>query len=212
MEDFQVDTPEEINTGAKLYPKDIIGHMLLIWAIDYIPHSPTQFNDGSDPNKPCDVVVVDVVDLDQVDPETGQIGLVSRGSWWRQGRLIQRLRPRVGMHNPLLMRMAKGLGANGAFELVDLSFDQNALGRAKAWWANSGGHEPTQARNGASLAGTKPTQVAQASAPPPPPSPLEQQANAAIGINQAQQATLERLRRLGQPNTLNSTQSDTPPF
>ncbi len=206
MEGFQIDTPEPLATGTKIYPKDVINHVLLVWAVDYIPHSPTQYNDGSDPKKPCDVVVVDVVDLDQVD-EDGELGLVSRGSWWRQGRLIQRLKGRVGKPNPMIGRMAKGVGANGAFELIDLSADAKAVSRANAWWMKNqdftvtpyGDESPQQ-----------PQHIVAATTPPPPPSTLEQQANQSLGLTHNQESALDRLRRMGSQATRQS--NDLPPF
>ena len=196
--DLIIDEPEEINTGVKAYPKDIVNHTLLVWAVDYIPHSPTQFNDGTDPKKPCDVVVVDLVDLDQLDEDSGQLGQVSRGTWWRQGRLIQRLKPRVGKPNPLIGRMTKGLGPNGAFELMDLSADPKALARANAWWNANGGFTPSTP-NGSNPEPQVEVQVSAQSNPPPAPSPLEQQANQSLGrpITPHEQETLDRLRRLG---------------
>jgi len=197
--DLVIDEPEELNTGTKLYPKDIINHTVLVWAIEYIAHSPTQFNDGSDPKKPCDVVVVDLIDLDQVSEE-GSPGLVSRGSWWRQGRLIQRLKPRVGKPNPLIGRITKGLGPNGAFELMDLSADEKALARARNWWAINGGFTPSQPFNATNQAPpmTSVTVSAQSN-PTPPPSALEQLANSSLGRSPQQESvTMERLRRLGE--------------
>lgn len=200
-----IEEPDPISTGTKIYPKDVINHVLLVWATQYIEHSPTQYNDGSDPNKPCDVVVVDVVDLDQLGDD-GQLGLVSHGSWWRQGRLIQRLKTRVGRANPMLGRMAKGLGANGAFELVDLSADERALARAQAWYAAHPDFEPLFPGLTPQVK-AQPEMIYQATTPPPQPSPLEQQANQSLGLNPGQESALDRLRRLG-----GKAQSDTPPF
>jgi hypothetical protein len=196
FDDLVIDQADEFNTGVKAYPKDVINHVLMVWAIQYIEHSPTQFNDGSDPSKPCDVVVVDLIDLDQVD-EDGQLGQVSRGTWWRQGRLIQKLRGRVGKPNPLLGRMTKGVGPNGAFELIDLSADEKALMRARAWWQRNGGFEPTVHEE---RKPTKPAvEVYAGSNPTPAPSPLERAAQASLGrsTNAAEDEVLDRLRRLG---------------
>jgi hypothetical protein len=201
-----IDEPDPITTGSKIYPKDIINHTVLVWATEYIEHSPTQYNDGTDPRKPCDVIVVDVVDLDQLDADTGIPGLVARGSWWRQGRLIQRLRPRVGKQNPLLGRILKGLGPNGAFELMDLSADPKSVARANAWWAATGGIVPSGQEK------PEQVQVSAQSVPVPVPSPLEQAANQSLGrpVTSEEMNTLDRLRRLGsQTNTLGN---DTPPF
>jgi hypothetical protein len=205
--DLIIDEPEEINTGQKLYPKDIINHTVLVWATDYIGHSPTQFNDGSDPKKPCDVVVVDLIDLDQVG-EDGSPGLVSRGSWWRQGRLIQRLKPRVGRPNPLIGRIIKGLGPNGAFELMDLSADERALQRARSWWTINGGFIPSQPFDAPGRP-QAPVQVSSQSVPAPPPSALEQLANQSLGRNPTvESVTMERLRRLAADGP--STEGDAP--
>lgn len=200
-----IDEPEEINTGAKLYPKDILNHVLLVWAVGYIPHSPTQYNDGSDPKKPCDVVVVDVVDLDQLN-EDNELGMVARQCWWRQGKLIQRLKPRVGKPNPLIGRMGKGLGANGAFELIDLSADEKALARAQAWWQKTGGITPSEPYQPVQA----PVAVSHQSNPTPPPSPLENRVNETLDRlrgHHENNPTLDRLRQLADRN-----QSETPPF
>jgi|SRR5262245_5945661 len=197
--DLVFDEPEEINTGAKIYPKDVVGHVLMVWAIDYIAHSPTQFNDGSDPKKPCDVVVVDAIDLDQVNEETGALGLISRGSWWRQGRLIQRFKQRVGRPNPLIGRITKGLGPNGAFEWLDLSADERALTRARNWWAVNGGFTPSSPfGNPEPAPKQQEVRISQQSYPTPAPSPLEEAARAAIGrpATPSEDEVLDRLRRL----------------
>lgn len=202
--DLIIDEPEDFNQGIKAYPKDVINHVLMVWATEYIEHSPTQYNDGHDPSKPCDVVVVDVVDLDMVD-EDGNLGQVSRGTWWRQGRLIQKLRNRVGKPNPLLGRMIKGLGPNGAFELIDLSADEKALQRAQSFWQRSGGFTPSVPRSQQTV------EVHHASNPTPEPSPLEQAAQASLGrtTTPSESEVLDRLRRLGGTR---APQDEKPPF
>ena len=40
--------PEEF-TGVRINPRDCVGHLLLIWVIDYLPHKPTQY---TRPDKP----------------------------------------------------------------------------------------------------------------------------------------------------------------
>jgi len=123
--------PEETG-GIRLNPRDIVNHLLLVWVIDYIAHSPTQF---SRPDKPSDVIVVDAVDLDQVD-ENGSVGLVARKCWWRQAQLIQALRGKIGGADPLLVRMGKGgatMGRNAPFVLVSMTADPQCVGRAGQW-------------------------------------------------------------------------------
>lgn len=136
------DMPEEF-TGVRINPRDCVGHLLLIWVIDYLPHKPTQF---SRPDKPSDVIVVDVVDLDVVDPETGQPGLLARHTWWRQAKLIQKLKPKVGTPHPWLAYMAKGgasTGFNAPFVLNGASSEPAAKQRAMEWAARNPGFVPS---------------------------------------------------------------------
>jgi hypothetical protein len=77
---------------VRVNPADALGHTLLVWVIDYIPESPTRF---TKPGDKSDVIVVDVVDLDVADPETGQRGLVGRKCWWRQAQLIRDLKDSI---------------------------------------------------------------------------------------------------------------------
>lgn len=123
--------PEETG-GLRLNPKDILNHLLMVWACDYIPHSPTQY---SRPDKPSDVIVVDIVDLDQVD-STGQEGLLAQRCWWRQALLIQSLKGRIGEKDPVLARMGKGTGTLGRaapFQLFSATADGPSVQRATAW-------------------------------------------------------------------------------
>ena len=127
------DEPEEIGNGVRLYPKDIMGHLLLVWSVEYIAHSPTQY---TQPGKPSDVIVVDAVDLDQTDTETKVAGLLARRTWWRQAQLIKALRPKVGGLSPLLVEMTKGTAAMGrtaAFVLVSRTQDPASVVRANVW-------------------------------------------------------------------------------
>ncbi len=143
---LDLDEPEA--GGSKLYPKDILNHLLLVWVIEYIEHSPTKFtkygNDGK-PSSPCDAVIVDVVDLDQYD-DNGVAGLLCRKTWWRQGRLIGVLKPRVGKPNPILVRMGKGgasQGMNAPFEITTMSGDPASVARANNWYAANPNFTPS---------------------------------------------------------------------
>lgn len=129
--------PEETG-GIRLNPRDIVGHLLLVWVVDYVAHSPTQY---SRPDKPSDVIIVDVVDLDQVD-EFGRPGLLARKAWWRQAQLIQSLKPRVGEKSPVLAKMDKGgaaMGRTAPFVLTNMKGDQQSVARAQAWAAANPG-------------------------------------------------------------------------
>lgn len=124
---------EELDTdsGDRLNPKDCVGHLLIVWAINYIEDSPTKF---SVQGKQSDVIVVDVVDLDVPD-EFGYQGKVFRKCWWRQSRLIALLKGRIG-RGPALAWMDKGVATMGfpPFILTEAKHDAEANKRAQAWF------------------------------------------------------------------------------
>jgi hypothetical protein len=125
---------DEPDTVGRLNPADCVNHLLMVWAVDYIKHSPTKF---SQPGKPSDVIVVDVVDLDLED-DSGQPGLVVRRAWWRPGKLIQSLRGKIGRPTPVLARMGKGsagVGMQAPYVLVPATKDAESVKLAEAWLA-----------------------------------------------------------------------------
>ena len=128
--DKPFDEPDE-TIGIRLNPRDILGHLVMVWATDYIPHSPTRH---TKPGKPSDVIVVDVVDLDQMD-EMGQVGLLARKVWWRQVKLIMALKGRIGKETPILALMGQGKATQGLppFELFSMTSDASCVERANAW-------------------------------------------------------------------------------
>lgn len=116
--------------GDRINPRDILNHLLIIWVVDYIAHSPTRFTVQG---KASDVIVVDIVDLDQPD-ERGYQGLLARKVWWRQARLIASLKDKQGSR--LLSRMTQGTGSTGfnaPFELVSMLSDPACKSRAEQW-------------------------------------------------------------------------------
>lgn len=136
------DEPEEVISGPRLNPSDIKGHLLIVQVIDYIAHSPTKF---SRPDRPSDAIVVDVIDLDLADPETGYQGLVARKCWWRQAKLIQQLKPKVG-GSPIVARMGLGIPSNGMqppYELTSMSRDPECMARVHAWVAAHPDYRPS---------------------------------------------------------------------
>jgi hypothetical protein len=117
--------------GGRLNPADCLEHLLMVWAVGYIEHSPTKY---SQVGKNSDVIVVDVVDLDQADSE-GYQGLLVRNAWWRNARLIGLMKDRIGRPKPVLARMALGIATMGKppYELHFATQDENAVARAQAW-------------------------------------------------------------------------------
>lgn len=187
--------PEEF-TGVRINPRDCVGHLLMIWVIDYLPHKPTQY---SRPDKPSDVIVVDVVDLDVVDPETSKPGLLARHTWWRQAKLIQKLKPKVGSPHPWLARMAKGgasAGFNAPFVLNGAGDEPGARERALEWASRNDGFQPSVPF----MEGTNPQPQVETPAPAVPPTSILGQMAA-----QAQRGA-DRLAHLQPP------QGGKPPF
>lgn len=138
---FSEPTPEF--EGVRINPRDVVGHLLMVWATEYIAHRPTQF---TRPDKPSDVIVVDCVDLDVIDPETGVQGYLARKVWWRQAKLIQTLKLLVGNPQPVLARMGKGgasQGFNAPFILNTATSDPVCIERAQKWLAANPGFKPS---------------------------------------------------------------------
>jgi len=116
--------------GDRVNPRDVVGHLLIVWVVDYIAHSPTKY---TQPNKPSDVIVVDVCDLDLAD-DRGFQGLLARKVWWRQARLIASLKEKIGQR--MLCQMSQGTGTSGfnaPFELINMISDPQCRNRAEAW-------------------------------------------------------------------------------
>jgi hypothetical protein len=126
-----------------LNPPDILGHLLLVWAVDYIPHSPTKY---STPGKLSDVILVDGVDLDRPD-ENGHQGLLVRRAWWRQSRLIRDLKNKIGRPNPMLFRLGKDTsqpGPNAPYIIISMKSDPESVKRAEAWLAAHPDFRPSE--------------------------------------------------------------------
>jgi len=132
--------PEQV-AGERVNPSDILNHLIIVWVIDYIAHSPTKF---TRPDKPSDVIVVDVCDLDLADDEGFQ-GRLSRKAWWRQARLIASLKPKIGTR--LLGRIVKGTansGFNAPFEFVSMVGDADCLKRGDIWMKAHPNFKPSE--------------------------------------------------------------------
>jgi hypothetical protein len=195
------DEPTEVG-GTRINPESAVGHLLLIWAVDYIAHSPTKFTSD---DKPSDVIVVDVVDLDVAD-ENGYAGLLGRKSWWRQARLIGALREKVGTGRPMLAQMTLGIPTRGKppYELVSMSGDPDSVARARAWRAGHPEFVPSQPR-GVEVKSQPQVQEQVVADPrpqtrstPPPPPPPAPPAGPPVNLEQQrarqQSSVLERLR------------------
>jgi len=160
----------EPETAGGPYPKDLVNHLLLVWAVDYIDDAPSKFSRAG---QLADVIVVDLVDLDETDPYTRQPGAVARSAWWRPSKLIQALKRRLGSPDPVLAWMQMGTasaGMNAPYVLTSATGDANAVARAEAWMAANPDFVPSSQ---VPTRGPAPTQ-AQVQEPVRPPSPLQQ--------------------------------------
>lgn len=206
---FELDDLEPTGSGVLLNPQQLINHLLLIWAIEYIEHSPTRYTEEG---KPCDVIVVDCVDLDQVDPVTNQPGLVARGCWWRQNRLIMNLKEKVGNTNPVLVKLIK-IGQPYDFE--QMKNDRMAVTRCNNWFQNNPDFKPSPPKNRKGLVVAESTVREPTYRPGSGPlaqvqeTPLEREARLAAGQDPAN-VTLERLRSMGRFSTTDDNQGPVP--
>jgi hypothetical protein len=133
----------EPETAGGPYPKDLVGHLLMVWPVDYIDDAPTQFSRSG---QASDVIVVDLVDLNEKDTFSGETGLLARGAWWRPGRLIGSLKRRLGSKDPVLAWMTMGTaskGMNAPYELATATGDAAAVAAANAWLDAHPDFEPT---------------------------------------------------------------------
>ena len=125
---YAFDEPDEVG-GEYLKPSDLLGHLLLVWAVHYIDHSPTRFTEAG---KMSDVIVVDCVDLDNKEQPSGKL---VRKCWWRNAKLIGALRSKLGKESPMLAVMTLGVATKGnpPYELMSATSDRESVARANVW-------------------------------------------------------------------------------
>lgn len=104
----QAPVSEDAEKRTYINPPQMIGHLLLVWVIDYQTDVPTKYPRKDDRGNllPADAVFCDIVDLNMPD-ENGQRGFLMRRSRWTQGRLIRDTKKWVGCPDPLLVSMGK---------------------------------------------------------------------------------------------------------
>lgn len=212
---FQLNDLSTPGEGVLVNPQQLINHLLLVWAIEYIEHSPTKH---TIPGKPSDVVVVDLVDLDTVDPVTNQPGLVGRGCWWRQNRLIMHLKPLVGDPNPILVKLTK---VGQPYDFEQMKADRMAVTRANNWFQNNPDFVISQPKNREAAEPMETVQTAipndsfrgtragSGALPQMQETPLERSAREAADPTSI---TLSRLRGLGAKASDFDLQQDQPPY
>lgn len=125
---------ERVNeaTGDFARPEKLENHLVIVWALGYVPHIQTKFTTQG---KKSDAVSCDIVDLDDVD-QNGMPGKVYRNSNMMQGKLIAQLKNMIGTKClGVFQRGVPSNGMNAPWILTDLSGDVNARARANAWLA-----------------------------------------------------------------------------
>lgn len=108
----------------------LAGHLLIVFPIGYIEHSPTRF---SQPGKASDVIVCDIIDLDAAD-DAGNPGKIYRTTWLRPSKLIVDLRPFI--NKKTIVRIGKGVAQNGMnapWVANDAFGEPGAVDRARSW-------------------------------------------------------------------------------
>lgn len=174
-----IEAPGNNDSATYSNPNQIINHLLIIWVIDYVMNLPGPF---SKPGDPADLVIVDVVDLDMLDPESAQPGLLTRKNWWRQARLIRDLKNKAGNPNPKLawMTLAAGTAGRQPYQLQDATQHPEAVARAQAWVDRHPTFTPSVPSSGmySNNQVTSPPPQQQRYTPPPqqyqPPAPVVQ--------------------------------------
>jgi hypothetical protein len=134
---------QEPGSMEYINPDACAGQLLIIWPIQHVnPAPPTKF---SRPDKIDDAISVDIVTLDQLD-ENGK-PKVFRSQLWRQSRLIQSFRQRIG-GDPLLGTIGKGTATMGQppWIFISLTHEPAAVERANAWGAANPGFKASEPR------------------------------------------------------------------
>ena len=134
------DEPVE-TTGEFMSPKQLAGHLVIVWPLGYVPFIQTKF---TRPDKPSDAICVDVVDLDAMGDD-GIPGKLYRTCNWMQAQMIASLRPKIG--SKLLGHVAQGLSKNGMnppWMLNSATNDPQAMARGNAWIGAHPGYTPSE--------------------------------------------------------------------
>lgn len=193
---LNLDEPDQQGNGVRAYPKDLLGHLLLVWAIEYIEHAPTQF---TKPGQPSDVVVVDVVDFSDLDQETGE-PIIARCTWWRQAQLIKSMKGKIG-RDPVLVSMGKGsaaIGKSQPFVLTSQTQNESAVKMAQDWAAAHPDFEPSKPMPRAPVQEEAPADPWAGQTDPGISLPPARPAGVPTGPTPNQESMLERMARQSQ--------------
>jgi hypothetical protein len=113
--------------GETFKPADAKGHLLLIQPVEHRNGIVTTFGEK-------DAISVNVVDLDDHDPTTGEVGRVYLGALWFSGQLVGSLKSKIG--RKVLGRMSQGVAKpnqSPPWFLTAANEDPAAVARATEW-------------------------------------------------------------------------------
>lgn len=133
---------DEPGSTEYINPDQLMNKLLIIFPIQHVrPAPPTKFSRA---DKVDDAISVDVVVLDMPD-EQGQPKVFS-AQLWRQAKLIQSFRQRIG--GTLLGTLGKGTATMGQppWIFISLTHEPEAVRRAEAWAAANPDFKPSQPR------------------------------------------------------------------
>jgi hypothetical protein len=142
MDAFNFQEPGEL-AREYINPDQLAGTLIVVWPIQHVnPAPPTKF---SRPDKVDDAISVDVVALEIPDDEGNP--KVYRAQLWRQSRLIQAFRQRIGQ-GPLLGTIGKGQATMGQppWIFISLTHEAAAVEKANAWGAKNTDFTPSEPR------------------------------------------------------------------
>jgi hypothetical protein len=172
--------------GETFKPKDAKGHLLILKPLDYRTGITTTFGDS-------DAISVNVVDLDDHDPTTAEVGRVYLGALWFSGVLVGSLKSQIG--SVILARMGQGTakaGQSAPWILEDATQDPAAVARATEWMRGHPG-----ALDGLTSPAPSPAPVA-VTQPPAPPVTAPASNTPPPGVTPEAWALIQQMQATGQ--------------
>lgn len=154
----------------RFYPKNLVGHSILLWVNDHIQEVPGAIN--ADSRDGLDVTIVDLGPYGDPNAAWGWAGV---HIIWQANSLIGKLKQRAGNPNPIVIYVGKGTpaqkGWQAPFILTDVSMDPMVRAKAEGWMNQNPGFVPNPPRQ----------QRSDQPAGPPQPQPYPQPAPAPSG-------------------------------
>jgi len=160
---------EQDQDKARFYPKNLIGHSLLIWVNAHVQEVPGSVSDNPDG------IDVTVVDLGTYGDASGDWGYVGVNLIWQANSLIGKLKDRIGNPNAICVYLNKGQAAQKGwqppFTLTDVSSDPLTRQKAEMWMQANPGFVPNARPQGQA---SQPARPSPSPTPAPPAGPTPQ--------------------------------------